>query len=429
MIDGSARWVEVAARKGDRMRKLTIAVAAAAGLAGCDIYRKAAPGKGRSPSPAVAVEVEEVRKTTVRDVATFTGTLHSRSRFIVAPKVPGRLKRLHVDICDPVKRDQLVAELDDAEYVQQLAQARAELGVARANLEGCRSALEFARREFERTKALSRREFSSESELDAAEAEYKGRLAGHQIALARVVEKEAALKAAEVRLSYTRIRASWEPGERERREPDERLVGERFVDEGEMLRANAPIVSVIDIASVTAVVHVVEREYSRMRVGHEASLSTDAFPGRTFSGKVVRMAPLLKETSRQARVEIDIKNPDLALKPGMFVTARVVFGTRDNATVVPTDALSRRDGRRGVFLVDAAGEKVSFVPVTVGIINRDLAEVLEPELSGLVVTLGQHLLEDGSPVMLSAREPGTSPAAPGQDGRPGKTDGHTGTRR
>jgi multidrug efflux pump subunit AcrA (membrane-fusion protein) len=137
-----------------------------------------------------------------------------------------------------------------------------------------------------------------------------------------------------------------------------------------------------------------------MRLGHEASVSTDAFPGRTFIGNVVRMAPLLRETSRQARVEIDIENRGLALKPGMFVQARIVFAEHAGATVVPVDALTRRDGRRGVFLVDTVKTTVSFVPVTVGIVEGERAEVLEPELSGLVVTLGQHLLENGSPVIL-----------------------------
>ena len=188
-----------------------------------------------------------------------------------------------------------------------------------------------------------------------------------------------------------------------------------------MLKANDPIVSILDIASVTAVVHVVEREYSRMGIGHEASVSAEAFPGRTFKGKVVRMAPLLKETSRQARVEIDIVNADLALKPGMFVQARVVSAERDDSTVVPTDALAKRDGRRGVFLVDTVKNTVSFVPVTLGTVEGDLAEVLEPGLSGLVVTLGQHLLEDGSSVILPEREADVPPTGSVRGGPSGET--------
>ena len=86
------------------------------------------------------------------------------------------------------------------------------------------------------------------------------------------------------------------------------VVGERYVHEGAMLAANNPIVSIFDIRSVIAAIHVIEEDYSKIRLGLDADVLTDAYPGRSFSGKVVRMAPLLKETSRQARVEIEIPN-------------------------------------------------------------------------------------------------------------------------
>ena len=82
---------------------------------------------------------------------------------------------------------------------------------------------------------------------------------------------------------------------------------------------NAPIVSILDIHSLTAVIHVIERDYSKVRVGQKVIVTTDAFPGSTFTGKIVRIAPLLKETSRQARVEIEVPNRDRLLKPGMFI--------------------------------------------------------------------------------------------------------------
>ena len=75
-------------------------------------------------------------------------------------------------------------------------------------------------------------------------------------------------------------------------------------------------------------------------------------------------------------------------------------GSRDEATVVPVASLVRRNDQRGIFLVDPQNMKARFVPVTLGIMSEDKAEVIQPFLSGLVVTLGQHLLEDGSAVSL-----------------------------
>lgn len=128
---------------------------------------------------------------------------------------------------------------------------------------------------------------------------------------------------------------------------------------------------------------------------------TDALPERVFTGTVARIAPLLRETSREARVEIDMPNTEGLLKPGMFVRVEIEFASRKEATVVPVSALIRRDGQQGVFVADLEERRARFVPVTLGIMEGGRAEVAEPHLDGWVVTLGQHLLEDGSAIVIS----------------------------
>ena len=382
-------------------------------LLGWEIYQKvtsqAKEYAGNRRNLAVPVETKPVHRDTIREVGLFTGTLYPRSQFVVAPKIRGRLERLFVDVGDRVKQDQLVAVLDNDEFVQQVDQARAELEVAKANLEENHSALDIASRELERVKALRQKKIASESELDVAEAQFKAQTAKHKVALAQVAQKKAALKATEVRLSYTKIGVSCE-GENGRWW----VVGERFVDEGAMLAPNDSIVSVLDIGALTAVIHVVGRDYPKVQVGQSATVTTDAFPGRSFFGKIVRLAPLLKETSRQARVEIEILNQEAFLKPGMFVRVKIEFDRHDNTIVIPLSALVNRDGRRGIFLVDTGEMKARFVLVTLGIVNGNFAEVVTPPISGLVVTMGQHLLEDGSSIIL----PGKEPSKP-QGNRPG----------
>lgn len=343
---------------------------------------------------AVPVEMAAVKKTTIRNVGSFTGSLFPRSQFIVAPKIAGQLEKLHVNIGEVVRDNQLIAVLDDDEYVQQVDQARAELEVAKAVIEESRSALNTAKRELDRVKALRQKKIASESDLDSAEAQFSAQSAKHKVALAQVAQREAALRAAQVRLSYTKIAVTFNGTD------GQWVVGERFVDEGAMLSAHASIVSVIDIGSLVGVVFVVERDYSKVHVGQEAVVATDAFPEKRFYGKIVRVAPLLKETSRQARIEIDVPNPEGLLKPGMFVRVELEFGRNDTATVIPQGSLVKRDSRQGVFLIDTQEMKVRFVPVTLGIVNAEVAEVVNPSLSGWVVTLGNHLLEDGSAVIL-----------------------------
>lgn len=407
------------------MKKIVVLliVVTITGLVGWQIYLRIPdpnkPTTRQRRAISVPVEAKPIHKTIVRDLGLFTGTLHPRSQFIVAPKISGRLEKLLVEIGDHVKRDQLIAVLEDDEYIQQVDQARAELEVTKANVEESRSALEIAHREFERVKALRQKKIVSESALDTAQAEFKAREAKHKVALAQVAQKKAALKAVRVRLSYTQIRASWQDGDQGR------IVGERFVDEGTMLSPNASIVSILDIDFLTAVIFVVERDYSKVRIGQEGTISTDAFPGRAFSGRVVRVAPILKETSREARVEMDVPNLKGLLKPGMFIRVQMEFARKENATVVPFQALVRRNGKEGVFVADLKEMKAHFVPVTLGIVNRDWAEVVNPSLSGSVVTLGQNLLEEGSTIIL----PGSKPVAqsPVSDGeKKAKRDSRSG---
>jgi RND family efflux transporter MFP subunit len=343
-----------------------------------------------------AVEAEHVRRTTIEEKGVFTGSVIPRAHFVVAPKVAGRLEKLTVDIGDVVTRGKMIAVLEDAEYAQGVAQARAELKVAEANVAQSRSSLKVAQSEFDRARALNAKNIASESELDSARSRYEAEAAKHEVAKAEVARREAALKAAQIRLSYTKIHATWESDE------EERVVGERFVHGGAMLSPNTPIVTILDISTVIAVVQVIERDYGKIRPGQAATIETDVLRERRFAGSVARVAPLLKESSRQARVEIEIDNPrqeeggHRLLKPGMFVRATIVLNGRADATVVPHSAIRTVEGREGVFLVDERSI-ARFVPVRTGIRNVKDVEIVEPSLEGLVVTL-EHKLRDGDEV-------------------------------
>ncbi len=378
-----------------------------AGLLGWQLYQRimqseatnsAGRGGRRRGGTAVAVEIAEVQQKRIRDIGQFTGSLFPKSQFIVAPKVSGRLKRLFVNIGDKVERNQLIAKLEDDVYLQEVEKAQAELEVAKANLAESRSTLEVAKREFDRAKNLQQKNILSQSGLDSAKAKYNAAVAKKRVSQALINSRKSGLQTSQVRLSYAEILASWEEGD------ISRFVGERFVDEGSILKANEAIVSILDLSSVTCVIHVIERDYFRIRRAQQVIIATDAFPGETFSGQVARIAPLLQENSRQARIEIEIPNPDVLLKPGMFVRVQIEFADIDNATLVPVAALTKRHEQQGVFIADLEEMAAQFVPVSVGIINNNLAQIIEPQLSGSVVTLGQHLLEDGASIVLPEKQ-------------------------
>jgi RND family efflux transporter MFP subunit len=318
---------------------------------------------------------------------------------MISPKISGKLTRLYVNIGDRVSRGQLVAQLDDEEYRQQVIQAEADLQVARANLEEARSSLELAGRELERVKQLHARGISAESELDVAQGAFTSQGARLKVTQAQVANREAAYNAAQLRLSYTQIHATWQGG------GERRVIGERFVDEGGLLNINAPILSILEIDPLIAVIHVSDKDYFKVKVGQKVQIRTDSMAGESVAGSIARIAPLLQETSREARIEIEFANPREIFKPGMFINARIEFEVHANATVVPVNSIVRRNDRQGVFIADLDNEKALFVPVTTGIISGDMAEILEPDpLEGQLVVLGQHLLVPDSPIILSGEE-------------------------
>ncbi len=378
---------------------LIAVIAVIVGLIGWQIIRKviqSSQGSGfdRGAMP-VAVEVEPVKKSRIRDLGNFAGSLVPRSQFMVAPKIAGRLEKLMVNIGDWVERDQLIAVLDDEEYSQQVRQAEADLMVAQANLEESKSSLDVAKRELERVQELHKKGISADSELDSVKGTYSTQEARYKVAQAQLSYRQAALEATKVRLSYTKIRTSWEKG------ANRRVVGERMVDEGAMLTPNSPILSILEINPLLAVIFITDKDYFRVKRGQAAVISTDALPGKTVSGEIIRIAPLLKETSREARIEIEIPNSEGLLKPGMFVNVQIEFEALDDATVVPVSSVVKRDNQQGVFLVDMENKIARFVPVKIGISNNELAEIIDPpSFSGMVVILGQHLLAHGTPVIL-----------------------------
>jgi len=398
-----------------KARPFTILAAVFLIFLGWQIVSRIAGGGAQAGGPrgaAVAVEIAPVERGGIRDIGTFSGNLIPKSYFTVVPKISGRIKELRVDIGDRLTRGQLVAVLEDEEYQQEFIQAEANLGVANANLEEAMSSQELAQKEYDRAKALHQKGILSDAELETAQSAFATRDARYKVTRAQLANQQAALETAKVRLSYTRIRAAWETG------GDVRFVGERFVNPGAMLSSNTAILSVIELQPITAVIHVTEKDYFRLKPEQPVLVTSGAFAGREFQGRVVRVAPLLKETSREARVEIDVENADGALKPGMFVNARIEFATQADATIVPTSAIVNRGALQGLFMADLEAKKAVFQSATVGIVEGDRAEIVEPaQLTGHVVTLGHHLLENGTALILPANAPGA--AAPAAKKAPG----------
>lgn len=366
--------------------------------------RTGSGGRGREQI-AVPVEVSAIEHGPITLRRTYSGTLEAPAEFVVAPKVGGRVERLSVDISDTVTRGQVVAELDSDEFIQAVAGAEADLAVARANLVEAKSALEIATREMERVRTLRKRGVASDSQFDTTHADQLSKQARFEVAKAQLAREEASLETAKIRLGYTKVTADW------RGEDDRRVVAECFVEEGDTVSENAPLLSIVELDPLTGVIFVPEKDYARLEPGQSASLTTDAFPGERFGGRIDRISPVFQQATRQARVELMIENPDHRLKPGMFIRAAVELEREPEATIVPDRALTERDDRTGVFVVGDEGRTVRWREVEVGIRQGDRVQVKGKDLSGRVVTLGQQLVDDGSEITIPGEEGGAVSSA------------------
>lgn len=393
------------------MRRWIIIVAGAAVLAFLGyritllLTRGSGGGQWGGDRPPVAVEVAEVRYGQIREIRQFTGTVFPYNQYVVAPKVSGRVLQIRKRIGDPVSSGELIAQIDDAEYQQAVREAEANLRIAQASLAEARSQVELARQEKERLESLRAKELVTASEYESAATNFEAQQSRMALAAAQVEQREASLASARIRLGYTRLNAS-RPG----------FIGERFVDEGALLAANNAVVLVVGIDSVIVRTTITERDYGFIGRGQPVDVMVDAFAGRRFGGSVARVAPMMQEASRMAEMEVEVDNAEHLLKPGMFARVEVMTASRDSTQLVPSAAVVESDSGPVVFVVLDGASTVNRILVTTGIVTPENTEIVEPRLSGRVVTLGQHLLDEGSPVLLPAGSAGPAGGPAGDEG-------------
>jgi len=142
----------------------------------------------------------------------------------------------------------------------------------------------------------------------------------------------------------------------------------------------------------------------------------DALPGRHFQGHIARIAPQFQADSRQARMEVSIPNAEQMLKPGMYARVDVQLAEAGDVTAVPQESVVVRKGGQGVFVAEGDPPQARFVPVRTGLEQNGLVQIVEPALQGDVVQLGQHLLQDGSPLRLPGKRGGGGKSGAGQGG-------------
>lgn len=365
-------------------------------------------GGGQFARPPMTVELASPGRADLSQQLTVVGNLVGEQTVAVVPKTAGRLEEVYIKLGDRVTRGQRMAKIEDREIREQVKQAEAAFEVARATIRQREADLKFAQTNLDRARELFQRELLPRQTLDDAEARHQAAAAQLELARAQLTQSEARLQELRFTLANTVITS-----------PVNGFVARRAADPGAYVSQNAPVADVVDISTVRLVANVVEKDMRRVGPGDPAKVEVDALPGEVFTGRIARVAPVLDPATRTAQMEVEIPNPANRLKPGMYARVNLTIDQRENALVVPANAVVDRDGQRGVFL--AADNTATFRPVQIGIEDTVNVEILGGvSETDRVITTGAAALQTGDRIVLAGQ--------PGGGARPGQGQGGQGQR-
>jgi RND family efflux transporter MFP subunit len=367
---------------------LALACAAGAGLlalaAGCQRPADASKANAARTSDQAApkVEVTNPKRATVRREIKRPGyNIEAYQSTKVYAKISGYVRTWKFDLGDPVKRDEVMAELWVPEMeveVQQrqaaVVQATAEIGQARAAVLTAQAEYEHSKSQYERLQRVMKNGgVITEEQVNEFRYRFEASRAAVARAQADVAVAEGKLQVAEkardyarTLMQYTRISA-----------PFAGVVTRRFVNEGDFVQPAAgqkgdPLFVVDQVDPVRVFVYVPDLEAVWVRDGAAARVRTQGPQGREFRGEVTRNARSLDPRTRTLRTEIDLRNPKRELLPGMYVDVTIT-AERPGAWALPAAAVVTQEEKSFCYLLESG--KVVRTPVQIGLRGESLVEV------------------------------------------------------
>ena len=360
-----------------------------------------------SRTAAVHYTATPATRGTVARIATATGTINPVLTIIVGTAVSGIIKEVQCDYNTKVTKGQICAKIDARPYQSLVDQDKANLAVARAQLEKEKANLEYAKANSGRTAWLAQHNSISQDSADLSRSVYHQAEAQITVDEATIQQWEAQLAIAQVNLDYTDIVS-----------PVDGTVVSRNVTVGQTVAASfqTPTLFLIasDLTKMEVDTNVSESDIGSVKEGNPASFTVEAYPNRSFVGSVVqkRQAPQAIQNVVTFDVVIDVANPDLLLMPGMTATTKIVTARRDNVIRVPDQALryvpanvaatapaqsAGAEPRQGQVWVLADGKPVR-VAVTLGLDDDTFTEIVGGDLKpdDQVILSEQHGSAGGS---------------------------------
>jgi len=362
----------------DRLSPGPSAVAGVKGTAAPDSKKGASgPAGATKGAPAsIAVEVIQLKPSTLQEDLQAVGSLQSNESVILRPEVAGRIAAIGFRDGQVVRKGQMLIALDNALNAAEVAQMKAEYDLALANLR--------------RSEDLASRKFISSSAQDTAAS-------NAQVA-------DAKLKLAQARASKMRIVA-----------PFDGVVGIRSVSLGDYVKDGTDLVNLEDVRVLKVDFRLPERNLTQIKVGQSIEVVADALPGERFNGLIDAINPRIDANGRSLEIRARLENSGGKLRPGMFVRVRVIVGERANALMLPEEAIVPQGSE--FFVYKVVEGQARRLPVKIGVRRDAMVEIVEGLAAGdQVVTSGMRLSRDGQPVRVlpAATPPSGAPPPKGR---------------
>lgn len=316
------------------------------------------------PPPPMPVVAKTVESESIPASLETVGTLEAVREVLLAPETAGRIVAIRFTAGTQVQKGDLLVQLDDAPE--------------RADREAAKAKAEFARLQLKRSQELAPTGAEPHALLDQRQAEYDQALA--------------AVRQLDARIAQKAVRA-----------PFSGRIGIRRVHPGQYLNAGDPVASLVALNQLHVNFSVPQQEFSKLRQGQAVEVVTDAWPDRTFTARINAIEPMVSAETRNIPVQAILDNEREALRPGMYVAARLVLPPEPNGIVIPATALQTSASGDSVMLVKEG--VATPVPVRAGKRIGEsvvIARGLKP--GDVIVTEGQLRLQPGTRVAIASTE-------------------------
>lgn len=323
-------------------------------------------GRGGRGGATVKVETAKIGRMSVDRFADLSGTLVSPDQAKVSSEVAGVVREVPVQLGTEVRAGDALVKLEPRELQlaleradSALRQVEAQLGIDRnqpapptddhiASVRQASANRDDAKASFDRATGLNGRGLVSNVDKETAETRYKVAEANYQAAIdnvralrATLQDRRAAYDLAVKKLNDAVIKA-----------PVAGAVSERLVQPGEYLRENTQVVTIVQVNPLKLRTSIQEKYAAAIHQGQAVNFSVEAFPDRTFEGKIAYVSPAVDQATRTFAIEALVENPDRVLKPGFFAKGTVALKRDENVMAAPDDAVSTLAGVSTVYVID-----------------------------------------------------------------------------